>query len=210
MVSRADYFTEADIPTQANIFFEMLTIFGGTFLFATIYNDELSAKNLSTLIGFGNRRSMIVLAKAVLTVAMNILMYGLALLVFYLLFVAIGMPPTGDMMNDIFPMVEQTFFRTLIYGMVTSVVVFGTQKATFSVVVYVLLATGFVGSMLGMLFSAGFVVNVVGDLTVFLATPVVNKLVYVTSAMAILSYLIYLAVFCVLSIVAFNKKDLEF
>ncbi|MDR2416213.1 MAG: hypothetical protein LBD75_06535 [Candidatus Peribacteria bacterium] len=64
--------------------FMLVSLFGGGYLFATVYNDDLTAKTLPALIGFGIKRRMIVIAKFIVHTLMTLLLCLGTLLLIYI------------------------------------------------------------------------------------------------------------------------------
>jgi ABC-type transport system involved in multi-copper enzyme maturation permease subunit len=188
----------------------LVSLLGGGYLFHTIYNDDLSAKTLPALIGFGMKRTTIIISKIIIYIIMTILMYLGAFIIFYLTFVVLGFEMTHEMLNGLFMLLFINLLQLLAFGSITSVVVYGTQRSTMSIVVFVLLVTSFISGMFNMILGSGLVRKVFGDLREYMIEPIVTRLVANVNLETILPYLIYVLIFIALSIFAFRKKELEF
>ncbi|MDR2640757.1 MAG: hypothetical protein LBC61_05650 [Candidatus Peribacteria bacterium] len=103
---------------------------------------------MPTLIGFGMKRSVIIISKVIINLFMMILMFIGAFIAFYLIFYVIGLKIDSTTMTDVLAKVLDYFLRLFVYISVASLVVYGTQKATMSMVAFALLITMFVDQML--------------------------------------------------------------
>lgn len=198
--------TDASIIGEANFVFTFVSILGGGFMFATIYNDDLTAKTLIPLIGFGEKRIIIAISKIIITIILMSILLISALIAFYLIFTLIGFNVETNILKELYPQ----FLLTIAYSIVASVLVYGTQKATISIVAFVLLSTGFISQLLLMLLESNLIKNLIGDVARFTIYPIVIKLVDKVNIQTIIPYLIYIIVIIVLSIITFKKKELEF
>lgn len=199
--------SEDKIVNQASNIFMFLSLLGGGYLFTAIYNDDLTAKSLPALLGFGIKRTTIIIAKIIIFIIMSSLIFLLAYITFNLIFMVLGFKIDGDMTNQILKLLLTYFLQLLAYTSIASIIVYGTQKATMSIVAFVLLATSFISQMLLLLLSQ---FKDMVDLTRFTLMPIIAELISKGNLVSILSYLIYIIVFITLSMIAFKKKDLEF
>lgn len=181
--------------------------FGGGYLFTTIYNDDLTAKTLPAIIGFGNKRTTIVISKIIISIVMSIATFLAASVVFFLIFTILGFKIDGNMSEVLFKILLLNLLKLIAFSIISSVVVYGTQKATFSIVTFVLLITSFISQMLFLCLDK---MKDMIDLTKYTLLPIVGEFVLNTTFLTFIPYFIYIAIFIVLSIVAFSKKDLEF
>jgi ABC-type transport system involved in multi-copper enzyme maturation permease subunit len=171
-------------------------------IFSTIYNDDLNAKSLPTLIGFGMKRSVIIISKIIINVVITLLMFFAAFIVFYLIFYVIGLKIDNNM-TDVLNLAFDCLLRLFAYSSIATVVVYGTQKATMAMVTFVLLVTMFVDQIL-----VTFLNDTLAEM--FTVILIVGNLTSNLSVMVVIGYLVYVVVFVVLSILAFRKKELEF
>jgi len=192
------------------IIFEMLLIIGGGFLFTAIYNDDLTSKSLPQLIGFGKKRTLIVVSKLVVNIVISGLVYTGAFIVFYLIINIFGVNVNFETIGELIKIALNSLFRLYAYSIIASIIAYGTQKATISIVSYVILATGFIDQILSLLL--GRIEGMVDGLFLnkYTILQITDEMVSNPSISAIIPYLIALMVFITLSIIAFRKKDLEF
>ncbi|MDR1944819.1 MAG: hypothetical protein LBQ59_01700 [Candidatus Peribacteria bacterium] len=189
---------------ETNPVFLLASLFGGGYLFVTIYNDDLNAKTLPTLIGFGMKKTTIILSKLIIYVTMTILIFLGTFILFYLTFIAFGFEITNDMLKQLTTVLFSNFFQLLAFSSIASIVVYGTQKASMSIVTFVLLVTTFVSSIIIMFLGQN---NILKD---YMIMPLVSNMLTAPTITTITLYLIYMVIFTLLSIFAFHKKDLEF
>jgi hypothetical protein len=206
---RSNGLTDDNIAVEGSLVFNLLSLAGGGVLFAALYGDDLSAKTLPAVIGFGRRKISIVVAKLIMAVIIYFLVFAMTLGVLHVVLTCFGLNASAEISTLVNSCLTYLLIA-LAYVAIASVVAFGTQKATLALVTYVVLATGFVGTMVGLLLSAGFIKDMVGDLSQYLITPLVGRLISEFSLIHLLEYAIYGGVFVALSAVIFQKKDLEF
>ena len=176
-------------------------------MFSTIYNDDLTAKTLPSLIGFGTKRTTIIISKIIISIIMSVVMFLSAFIVFYLMFTILGISINENMSIGLLKILFMNLLKLLAFSTISSVVVYGTQKATFSIVTFILLITSFISQMLSLLLTQ---IKGIVDLSKFTLIPIVSNLMIETTFLTILPYLIYVMIFITLSVIAFRKKDLEF
>jgi ABC-type transport system involved in multi-copper enzyme maturation permease subunit len=195
-----------NVLQQGGIVFDLMLIFGGGFLFATIYNDDLTAKSLPQLIGFGKKRTTIVISKIIISIILSVIVYFAAYAAFYLLVTSFGVSIDADTNKKLLLFLFNSLFKLFAYYSIGSIAAYGTQKATVSVVVFTVFATG-LGEQMIMLLFAQFQ-NII-DLTGCAVLLIVGKLVENPSIETITPYIITLLILTVISIIAFRKKDLK-
>ena len=183
-----------------------VTLIGGGYLFSVVYNDDLSAKSLPAVIGFGNNRSTVIIVKTLLAALLNLLMYGGFLLVIHLTFMVLGLSFGWAESFRVASLGAAAVLSLIGYNVLAGVVAYGTQKATLSIVAFVLLTTGVISSLINL--GLGFLH--LDALSSYMLGPLGTRLVFQPSVSALFSYLIYIGIFLLASLLAFSKKDLEF
>lgn len=200
-------------------FIQMLTSFIGliigTFVVGLVYNDDLRSKSLQSAIGFGMKRSQIVITKFIvaLVVYLIISLGFLALILSAPYMFAI--PQMPGILKSLLIMFFGEVTRGIIYMALSSVVVFGTQKPTFNTTVYLLLATGTVVNIAGMILNVGFIKNTFGNLGQYLPSNALSIFIakLTSDVFSTQDFIIVIAtiiISLIASIVVFNKKELEF
>lgn len=189
----------------------MLTVFAGTFVFAAIYTDDLNARSLSQVIGFGRKKATIVLAKLILIIFFTALICLVSVLLTYLVYgVILGFQFSPEVFKEIIAIMSKMFMMIVGYGALSSVLVYGVQKAVLAVVAFGVLATSLISILLGNILGLGFIVNAVGDLFQYTLYPISDTFMNEMSLANFWPFAIYVTVFTVLAILAFRKKELEF
>jgi len=176
-------------------------------LFSAIYNDDLTAKTLPSLIGFGTKRTTIIIAKIIISIILSVTMFLSAFIVFYLMFTILGISIDENIRIELLRLLFMNLLKLLAFSTISSVVVYGTQKATFSIVTFILLITNFISQVLSLLLNQ---MKEIADLSKFTLLLIVSNLVAETTFLTVLQYLLYVMIFIALSVIAFRKKDLEF
>jgi len=212
---RSGGFTAESIITDAFNFFNVLPAAAGGFLFSAIYTDDLAAKNLIALVGSGMSKTKIVLAKFILTALFGAVIFVLAPLLLFVVHAAFGWTATTSAMVMVFAVSFKHLLVTLGYSALAGIAVYGLQRATFAMVLYILFAFNIVGGLITV-----FLVNMVGASS---AAVIMSRLMAgitdrilagMTGGGSLLSpvidYIIYIAAAIVVSVIAFNKKEMEF
>jgi ABC-type transport system involved in multi-copper enzyme maturation permease subunit len=203
------------VGDDASKMFTFLPVLVGGYLFATLFNDDLSSKNLSTLIGFGISKAKIVLAKLLLLVGFGTLIFGLAPLFMNFVYALLGFANTGESLGIAYAYALTGLMATVAYAAIAAIAVYGLQRATFAIVLFIILTLGQVDQLVMMLFQLDFLANLVPDimnhLLTGITTTVRNDILVGGNALgALTEYGVYIVVATALSVVAFNKKELEF
>jgi len=212
---RSDGFNAQSIVNDAFNFFNFLPAIVGGFLFSSIYTDDLIAKNLITLVGFGMSKAKIVLAKIVLTALLGTVIFALAPLLLYVTHAAFGWTATASTMTMVYAVSFKYLLITIGYSALSGIVVYGLQRTTFAMVLYILFAFNIVGSLFKL-----FLVNMVGVGFASLITdrlmPGITDRIFAgiisggPLALPVIEYIIYVAIVVMVSVIAFNKKEMEF
>jgi hypothetical protein len=212
---RKEGISPESIANDAVQLFAYLPVLVGGYLFAALYCDDLRSKNLATLIGYGMRKTSIVLAKLVLSVLLNALIFALIPLFMFVIYASIGHVPSAHLMTEVFTHALKAALFAIAYAAIAGVVVYGLQRSTFAMVFYILLSLGVIGQLLMAVASWDFISAFVPNLSNYLVSNIVVNLTIGAAAgtiawLPIVEYIAYIAAAYVLSAVAFHKKELEF
>jgi len=195
--------------------FTSLPFFIGGPLFASIYNDDLNARTLPPIIGFGRSKVFIALCKLLVTIVMVVLHYLLVFVGFCAIHLLLRTGIDHILVSTILEMLIESILLTIGFILVTNIVTYGIQKPTFSIVAYLILCMELISEMVKNILQSSMISNIFGDLTGYTLPRIASRFsegiaASKFDAMAFIQYLIYLLVaFSILSIV-FNKKELEF
>ncbi|MDR0514171.1 MAG: hypothetical protein LBG81_03295 [Coriobacteriaceae bacterium] len=187
----------------------------GGYLFAAIYTDDLNAKNLGTLIGFGMGKAKIVIAKLVLVLAFGALFFGLIPLFLWAANTLFGGSIPSSAWQVLYAWAAKSFLETLAFSAVSAIVVYGLQRATFGMVTYLLLALGIISQLMSALLNWDMISSVLPGLSQHLMSGISFRVMVgiVSESMPLeplVEYLVYVAAAAALSVLAFRKKELEF
>lgn len=207
---RSGGFTETSVLRDGENLFFYLPILAGGFLFAGIYIDDLTAGNLSALVGYGLSKWKIVTVKLALTALFNGLLYGLAPVLHIGLYRLLGSVAAQGGWRAVYGLSVKYWLMTLGFSALCGIIVYGLQRGTFAFVAYVLLAFGMVGGLLTTALK-GFAPG----LTRFLMSPITDGILsgIINGSPLLpplLSYLVYLTGAAALSVLAFHKKEMAF
>ncbi|MDR2044577.1 MAG: hypothetical protein LBQ15_09485 [Clostridium sp.] len=201
--------------TDAETLFGFLPPVIGGYLFAAIYTDDLNARNLATLIGFGMNKAQIILSKLLLMALFGTVMVGLVPLFMYAAYAVLGTPASFAILGEVSVWGLKALMEILAFASLSAAVVYGLQRATFGMVTYLLLALGIVSQLLEALLNWDMVSGLLPGLSRHLMAGILLRtLVGILTGESVLlpasEYVVYVAVTVVLSSLAFHKKELEF
>jgi len=207
---RSGGFYEGSVVNDAISLFNFMPPLAGGFLFAAVYTDDLNSKNLISLVGFGLSKTKIVISKFILMAVLCAIAFALAPLLHCSVYALLGWPAGANEWAIIYAASLKFLLMTVAFAVLSGIAVYGLQRATFAIVLYILLAFGVVSGLLSAAvkpFAPGIanylmpgisdriMAGVIGGGPLFL--PVIEYVVYVAAAAA-------------LSALAFNKKEMEF
>ena len=207
---RSGGFNATAITSEANTWFFLLPPLAGGFLFAAVYTDDLNAKNLITLVGFGMSKTKIVIAKLILMVIGGVIVFGVVPLLHCGLFVVCGWMPASTDIAVVYALSCKNLLISVAFAALSGIVVYGLQRATFAIVTYLLLAFNVVSSLL----SAG--LKMFGDfLSEYLMPGISNRILFGMISgdfpfQPLIEYAVYVIIAVVISVLAFRKKEMEF
>ena len=207
---RSGGFDDESVLSDAVNLFMFLPPVAGGFLFSAIYTDDLNSKNLTALVGSGINKTKIVIAKLILTVLTGAAVFSLAPLYHCAAYALLGQTAPADVMKSVYIVSMRYFLLCTAFTAVSGVAVYGLQRATFAIVLYVLLAFNVVGGLL-----ASALRTFAPGLTIYLASGIAGRIItgVMTGAPVlrpIAEYLFHLAFMTALSAIAFHKKEMEF
>lgn len=187
----------------------------GGYLFAAFYTDDLHAKNLTTLIGFGMGKSTIALSKLILMALSGALILSFVPLFMALAYTVFGQAIPAAALGTVYAWALKALLEMVGFSAIAAIVVYGLQRPTFGMVTYLLLSIGLVDQLLAALFRW----NVISELAPGLAAHLMSGISFrllsgvitgETAILAVLEYAIYVVAAIALSVLAFHKKELEF
>jgi len=207
---RSSGFTPESILNDAYTIFGFLPVLVGGFLFAAIYTDDLSSKNLIPLVGFGLRRITIVISKLILMALFGTIIFGLAPLLHIVVYSVLGFPATSNVWMMIYATSLEYLLTTLAFAALAGVAVYGLQRTTFAIVLYLLLALNIISQLLVMMLGSH-----VPNLTNYMIGSITDRIFNAITdsgslTLPVIGFVTYVLIALVLTTLAFNKKEMEF
>ena len=207
---RSGGFTAQSITDDAITFFNFLPALAGGFLFAALYTDDLNSKNLITLVGFGMSKAKIVTTKLVLMAVLSALVFALVPLFHCAAYSLLGWPATASDWLVVYAVSLKAFLTTLAFAAVAGIAVYGLQRTTFAMVLYILLSFGVISSLLMVAlksFAPSLADYLMSGISSRITAAVIGGGALTVPAV---EYVIYVLLAAGLSIVVFYKKEMEF
>lgn len=178
-----------------------------------IYGDDFKAKTMQVAIGTGISRRRIVNIKwveATILVGMDLLV-GFILVIFINLIFATGF--SGYHVLQLFAMCFCAFFKTIAYLGVVMIIMFSAQGITFALILYLLLSSGLLNKIVGLLAKIKAIkrfhldnYTLTGFLDVFSARVALGTIHWP----ALFAIMIYMVICFCLTVLIFRHKELEF
>jgi hypothetical protein len=200
---------------DAESLFMFVPVLVGGYLFSALYTDDLHSRNLSVLIGFGMGKGRIVVCKLILMAVCGAVVFGLIPLYMYAVFAVFGHAASASMLAGVYVVALKGLLSTFAFSALSAIVVYGLQRATFGMVLYVLLSLGVVSQLFAVLFSLELISSVIPGLAEHLMSGITLRIMAgllngESIISAVVEYVIYVAAAALLSVFAFRKKELEF
>ncbi|QIK58102.1 hypothetical protein G7059_09730 [Erysipelothrix sp. HDW6A] len=194
----------------------LVPIFVGVYSFGAVYTDDLRSKSLQTAIGFGKKRSEIILVKLIDATLLMLIFTLLILVHVHVVPMVMGLKLEAGHVLGLNTAVLISFLKSIGFFALSSVAVFFFQKATTATTLYVLLSAGVFHMMFSIFLTQSFVINAIGNLQPYLLTEVIGSIsMYIQNGTGdiVLNLMImggYILVATVAAIIVFNHKELEF
>lgn len=187
----------------------------GTFVVGIVYNDDLRSKSLQSAIGFGMKRSQIVITKYIIALIIYLIITSGFLALIESIPYMFAFPIEAKLHSALLMIFLGEVLKGIVYMALTSIVVFATQKTTIVTTVYLLLATQTISGILSMVLGMDFVVNLLGNVIQYIPTNAITDLTgqLINNAMptkGLIVFAITVIGSILLSIGVFGKKELEF
>lgn len=217
-ISQITDFRGESLVQFAYLLISMSIVIVGTQVFITVYNDEISAHTLASIIGQGISRTVIILSKIIVMFITTLVAYIWLGLVFFAMYLVInkGFPATDfSYLSKILVLGMIAVLVVVGFASITSIVTYGFQKTSISVTFMVLVMTNFFDSMLSLLSSIGVIHDLFGDLSRFtFMTAQANLtngiLVNTINTGAVLQMAAWFIGSIIVAVLVFRKKELEF
>lgn len=188
----------------------------GLFVFMSVYADDFKCKSMQVAIGYGFSRKKIIASKLLESL---IIIFGVSVIAGVVITIVpsvLGLSLTSQLRLSLVLTMLSEMLRAFGYIAISAIAVFLTQNAVNGIIVYVLLATKSVYIILSMILGQDIIVRTLGDLSRYLYT---NQLYMAKAALlqngrleigTVIATILYVFVPTVISVIIFNKKELEF
>jgi len=208
---RVGGFGADSVVTDAATMMQLMPALLGGYFFAALFTDDLAAKNLITLVGYGMSRTRIVLTKLALMVLFTVVSFALITAIHLAAYAVFGFAASGEQIRVVLAIALQFVLLTFGFAVISAIVVYGTQKPTFAVVTFFMLAFNVVtmlvnaaANLLNFNLGSHLISGTTGQMMLGLAFPGGNILA------PGLEYLAYLILATIAAIVIFKKREMEF
>jgi len=208
---RSGGFGPQSVADDANLAFQFMPALLGGYFFTSLYADDLTAKNLITLVGYGTSRTRIVITKLLLMVVFTTAIFAILTVLHLGAYAALGFAANGMALRMVLAIALRNILLTIGYALVASVVVYGTQRPTFAAVAYFMLAFSVV-SMIITVAASLMDIDISGR---FLSGTTSNILLSLSGAGGSIigpgiEYLAYALLATIAAIFVFKHRELEF
>lgn len=188
----------------------------GLALFLSVYYDDFKSKSMQIAIGYGIPRYKIVLSKFIESVVLFAVTALCILVIVLVAPAAMSLSLNATQITELISGVFTEMLRAIGYVTISAVPVFYTQNAVSGTICTVLLSSKTVLIFSSMILGQDFIVNSLGNLTKYLFTVQLYSAqsAFVQSGSFSLSLIptitVYVFLPVLLSVLCFNKKELEF
>jgi len=207
---RSGGFGAGSVVNDAYNFFMFLPPVAGGFWFTAVYTDDLNSKNLTALVGYGCGKTRIIAAKFILAAIANAAVVFTAPLYHIAVYTLFGQAASPGETAIVYAAATKYFLMITAYSSAAAIAVYGTQRATFAVVTYILLAFNVIGGLAAAA-AGSFAPNVSKYLASGITDKVTAKILSgVFPDRPLAEYAAYIIITAALSAFAFHKKETEF
>lgn len=209
-------FTKEDYLSKTYMFLGYFPLVVGLATFLSVYYDDFKSKTMQIAIGYGIPRYQIVLSKLLENIILSLICVIIIGIVIVLLPILLGFSINMQDINHLLFGLFVEALRNIGYLSIAAIPAFYTQNAVNGTIFYVLLSSRTILLLLNMILGQEFIVNLIGNFGQYLYTVQLYHIRNIfmetnTCGFAILwLILIYIICPCVVSIISFYKKELEF
>lgn len=208
---RSSGFQAESVMNDAGLIFRYMGALLGGYFFTSIFSDDLTSKNLITLVGYGTSRTKIVLTKLLLMIVFTTGAFALLTAIHFAMYALLGFAASGQMIGFTLAVVFQNLLLAIGFAVIASVVVYATQKPTFAAVAYFMLAfkvvtmlIGAVSSMLDISLAGRLISGTTSNIAMGLVMPEMGIVA------PVIEYLAYLIIALAAAIFLFKRREMEF
>jgi len=194
------------LPNILTLVFTFCQLVVSVYLLITVYSDEFNSKTFPAAVGFGKSRSGIVLAKLLTNLVFTTVTLAALGVMIYGIITMFGIILTTDHIKMMTTMLAYQTLTGIGFSSVAIVIGFWLQKASAALSVFIMLSLGFFGSAIQFIL---YKLNL-KQWNDYLLENIVLKLVQDTTFETVIPYVIFLALFTIISVSIFRQKDLDF
>jgi ABC-type transport system involved in multi-copper enzyme maturation permease subunit len=187
----------------------------GGYFFATIYNDDIASRNLTTIIGYGFSKTKIAISKLLTMTIVCLIIFAIVPIIMTILFNVFGASPAAGSLPIVYSIATKTLLSVVGYAAISSILAFGLARPVMAMVCYVLFAISLLDNLLIMVFTNGAIEPITGRLADLMMNRITSNIAegLISSkglVLPIVEYIVYLGIVIVASVLVFNKKEMEF
>lgn len=189
----------------------------GLYTASLVYSDDIKSKSIQTAVGFGVSRFKIMISKLLVSTSITTILSLMFMVLILITPTLFGFEVSKESIARLSYQLFAEFLKTVIFMAIIGGISFTVQKATVVTTVFVLLATGTVNSILGLILGQNFVVGLIGDLQPYLISNLSSKLSmslisgeFESAISSGVGLLIYIPVVIILTMLVFKDKELDF
>lgn len=209
-------FTGDQYANYTGIFINFFPIFAGIPLFISVYNDDFKSKSMQVAIGYGISRKKVILTKIFDIILLS---FGIGI-VFGALFllnpVLLNVSLTGANISSVIISLFGSILLIIGYTSISSILLYFTENAVLGIVAFILLASGTVSMVLGLILGQNFIANTFGNIVSYLFTNSISAQMHNVLTLGhptfslIPTLIVYIILPVGISMLLFEKKELEF
>jgi hypothetical protein len=188
-------------------------IFFGIVELAVVFSDDLKAKNMQVGIGMGLTRGQVVRTKYLDIAYMAFVDFACLAVSQIILAYVTGAALQGSQLWDVMAASVIGWISTLAYTAVCVFLILLLQNAAIGILLYIVLEVGLIYTLLGKLFDLALIRSL--HLEKFLLTTMLGKLqaqlmVGKLDCGSAVGVIVYIAIFYVIAVSVFRRRELEF
>lgn len=195
---------------KVEIFLSVFVFIEGMNIFLSVYNDNFKAKSMQVEIGRGVERKNVVISKLIETSIIALIASIVVVVFISAMAFIMGLSPTFAEMKEWFVSIIFASIKIIGYTAMASIFVYHKQNAVNGIIAFVLLASNVASSFASIALSQSFVTNIFGNLSDYLFSSAISSVrseINITMTIIVLAYIV---ISTLISILIFNKKELEF
>lgn len=181
----------------------------GIYIYITVFNDDFNNNIINASVGFGIKRYKLVIYKLIETLILSLIIILVLTGVFFLVGAMYKFTYSSEIINKLILLALKSLVMIVGYSSIASITVYATKKALYGTILYLLLCTGAMYSLLSLVLTSDPVMKLIGDRSGWLFTNLTEGFMN-EDYVKLIGVGIYIIVSVVISIIMFKKLELEF